>query len=168
MTLNTLTLFRHSCFNRVCISRLISWVLAVAYIHVCVCLLGVLDLFLNFPAFLRWTFSDVMRNILKIVVSLAWSLLLPVCYLHQNNSLDFNKIKNVLSLLNQVKGIPPLYLLAVGLYLLPNVLAAVLFMFPILLRSIENSDYLIIRLLLWWSQVLLFNSTSKFNINSRL
>lgn len=120
----------------------------------CICLLGLLDLFLNFPAFLRWTFSDVMRNILKIVVSLAWSLILPVCYLHQNNSVDLNTIKNVLSVLNQVNGIPPLYLLAVGLYLLPNVLAAVLFMFPILLRSIENSDYLIIRLLLWWSQVL--------------
>lgn len=130
--------------------KLISWVLLW-----CVCLLlGLLDLFLNFPAFLRWTFSDVMRNILKIVVSLAWSLILPVCYLHQNNSVDLNTIKNVLSVLNQVNGIPPLYLLAVGLYLLPNVLAAVLFMFPILLRSIENSDYLIIRLLLWWSQVL--------------
>nr|XP_017248464.1 PREDICTED: callose synthase 5-like isoform X2 [Daucus carota subsp. sativus] len=136
-------------FQKDVLYRLSSIFITAAFLRF---LQSVLDLFLNFPAFLRWTFSDVMRNILKIVVSLAWSLLLPVCYLHQNNSLDFNTIKDVLSLLNQVKGIPPLYLLAVGLYLLPNVLAAVLFMFPILLRSIENSDYLIIRLLLWWSQ----------------
>ncbi|CAK9146928.1 unnamed protein product [Ilex paraguariensis] len=93
-----------------------------------------------------------MRNILKIVVSLAWSVILPICYLHQNNSLAFGKTKDVLSFLNRLKGIPPLYIMVVIIYLLPNLLAAILFIFPMLRRWIENSDWLIVRFLLWWSQ----------------
>ncbi|KAK3008792.1 hypothetical protein RJ639_014255 [Escallonia herrerae] len=114
---------------------------------------SMLDLILNFPGYHRWKFTDVMRNVLKIIVSLAWSIILPLCYLHENNSLAFGRIKDVLSFLNQFKGIPPLYLMAVALYLLPNLLAAVFFIFPMLRRWIENSDWLIIRFLLWWSQI---------------
>ncbi|KAK6152988.1 hypothetical protein DH2020_012627 [Rehmannia glutinosa] len=38
---------------------------------------SILDLFLNFPGYLRWKFTDVLRSILKIIVSLAWSIILP-------------------------------------------------------------------------------------------
>ncbi|XP_021300964.1 callose synthase 5 [Herrania umbratica] len=112
---------------------------------------SVLDLFLNFPGYHRWKFTDVLRNFLKIIVSLAWAIILPLFYMR---ALSFapDKLKDVLSLLRQVKGISPLYLLAVALYLLPNLLAAALFIFPMLRRWIENSDWHIIRLLLWWSQ----------------
>lgn len=118
-------------------------------------IIGVLDLVLNFPGYHRWKFTDVLRNVLKIIVSLAWSIILPLCYVHQNSSVNFNSMKDVLSFLDQFKGIPPLYLFAVALYLLPNLLAAVLFIFPMLRRWIENSDWVIIRFLLWWSQVCL-------------
>ncbi|OMO56217.1 Glycosyl transferase, family 48 [Corchorus olitorius] len=112
---------------------------------------SVLDLVLNFPGYHRWKFTDVLRNILKIIVSLAWAIILPLFYVH---ALSFapDKLKDVLSFLHQVKGISPLYILAVALYLLPNLLAAALFIFPMLRRWIENSDWLIIRFLLWWSQ----------------
>ncbi|KAI5672445.1 hypothetical protein M9H77_12809 [Catharanthus roseus] len=113
---------------------------------------SILDFVLNFPGYHRWRFTDVLRNVLKIIVSLAWSVILPICYLHQNNSFSFGKIKDVLSFLDKVKGIPPLYMIAVIIYLLPNLLAAALFIFPMLRRWIENSDWLIIRFLLWWSQ----------------
>ncbi|XP_022750939.1 callose synthase 5 [Durio zibethinus] len=112
---------------------------------------SVLDLFLNFPGYHRWQFSDVMRNILKIIVSLAWVIILPLFYLRAF-SFAPEKLKDVLSFLHQVKGISPLYIMAVALYLLPNLLAAALFIFPMLRRWIENSDWHIIRLLLWWSQ----------------
>lgn len=115
-------------------------------------IIGVLDLVLNFPGYHRWKFTDVLRNILKIIVSFAWSIILPVCYV-QNSSADINSMRDMLSFLDQFKGIPTLYLFAVALYLLPNLLAAVLFIFPMLRRWIENSDWLIIRFLLWWSQV---------------
>ncbi|XP_010530602.1 PREDICTED: callose synthase 5 [Tarenaya hassleriana] len=112
---------------------------------------SVLDVVLNFPGFHRWRFTDVLRNILKIIVSLAWCIILPLCYA-QSVSFAPGKIKSWLSFLPQVKGVPPLYIMAVALYLFPNVLAAVMFIFPMLRRWIENSDWHIIRLLLWWSQ----------------
>ncbi|KAI3451534.1 hypothetical protein Pfo_008199, partial [Paulownia fortunei] len=113
---------------------------------------SILDLILNFPGYLRWKFTMVLRNILKIIVSLAWSIILPMCYLLQIKSFSFSQIKDVLSFLDKLKGVPPLYIMAVAIYLLPNLLAAVLFVFPMLRRWIENSDWLIIRFLLWWSQ----------------
>ncbi|KAI8540658.1 hypothetical protein RHMOL_Rhmol08G0003600 [Rhododendron molle] len=112
---------------------------------------SMLDLILNFPGYHRWKFTDVMRNILKILVSLAWSVILPLCYVHTFQVAP-DKIKDLLSFLNKVKGIPLLYIIVVAIYLLPNLLAAALFIFPMLRRWIENSDWHIIRFLLWWSQ----------------
>ncbi|KAF8011957.1 hypothetical protein BT93_I0167 [Corymbia citriodora subsp. variegata] len=111
----------------------------------------VLDLVLNFPGYHRWRFSHVSRNVLKILVSLAWTIILPLCYV-QSTTVVPAEIRNFLSFLPQVKGIPPLYIMAVGIYLLSNLLAAVLFIFPMLRRWIESSDWHIIRFLLWWSQ----------------
>ena len=116
--------------------------------------IGVLDIVLNFPGYHRWKFTDVLRNILKVITSFAWSFVLPLSYIHQNDiSMPFGKVENILSSLNQFEGIPSLYLVAVALYLLPNLLAAALFIFPMLRRWIENSDWLITRFFLWWSQV---------------
>ncbi|KAL8528945.1 hypothetical protein ACS0TY_006425 [Phlomoides rotata] len=116
---------------------------------------SILDLVLNFPGYLRWKFSNVLRNILKIIVSLAWSIILPACYVHQNNnsfSWLFGNVRDVLGFLDKIKGLPSLYVVAVVVYLLPNLLAALLFIFPMLRRWIENSDWLIVRFLLWWAQ----------------
>ncbi|CAA7013300.1 unnamed protein product [Microthlaspi erraticum] len=112
---------------------------------------SVLDVILNFPGFHRWKFTDILRNILKIIVSLAWCVVLPLCYA-QSVSFAPGKLKQWLSFLPRVKGVPPLYIMAAALYLLPNVLAAIMFIFPMLRRWIENSDWHIFRLLLWWSQ----------------
>ncbi|KAG5529066.1 hypothetical protein RHGRI_029661 [Rhododendron griersonianum] len=113
---------------------------------------SMLDLILNFPGYHRWTFTDVMRNILKLVVSLAWSLILPLCYV-ASFQVAHEKIQDLLPFLSKVKGIPSLYIIAVAIYLLPNLLAAALFIFPMLRRWIENSDWHITRLLMWWSQI---------------
>ncbi|CAN0831010.1 Callose synthase 5 [Linum grandiflorum] len=40
----------------------------------------ILDLVLNFPGYHRWKFTDVLRSILKIIVSFAWAVILPLCY----------------------------------------------------------------------------------------
>ncbi|KAF7130413.1 hypothetical protein RHSIM_Rhsim10G0135300 [Rhododendron simsii] len=111
-----------------------------------------LDLILNFPGYHRWTFTDMMRNILKLVVSLTWSLILPLCYVASFQVAN-EKIQDLLPFLSKVKGIPSLYIIAVAIYLLPNLLAAALFIFPMLRRWIENSDWHITRLLMWWSQI---------------
>ncbi|RDX94922.1 Callose synthase 5, partial [Mucuna pruriens] len=112
---------------------------------------SILDLALNFPGYHRWKFTDVLRNILKVIVSLLWVIALPLFYVHSfKGAPEF--IKNLLSFLHHPKGIPPLYMFAVAVYLLPNLLAAVIFLFPMLRRWIENSDWHIVRFLLWWSQ----------------
>ncbi|XP_057496432.1 callose synthase 5 [Actinidia eriantha] len=112
---------------------------------------SLLDLVLNFPGYHRRKFTDVMRNILKFLVSLAWSISLPLFYVHTFQVAP-DKIKDLLSFLNKVKGIPPLYIIAVAIYLLPNLLTAVLFIFPMLRRWIENSDWHITRFFMWWAQ----------------
>ncbi|KAD5803428.1 hypothetical protein E3N88_14788 [Mikania micrantha] len=115
---------------------------------------GLLDIILNFPGYHRWKFTCIFRSILKIISSLAWSIILPLCYIHQNDniSMPFGKVEDILSSLNRFERIPSLYLMVVALYLLPNLLSAALFIFPMLRRWIENSDWLIVRFLLWWSQ----------------
>ncbi|KAM3282637.1 callose synthase 5 [Capsicum chacoense] len=113
---------------------------------------SILDITLNFPGYHRWKFTDVLRNVLKIILSLAWCIILPLFYLQQSNSELFTEIKRSLTFLDKMKGIPPLYLMAVAVYLLPNLLTAALFIFPMLRRWIENSDWLVVRFLLWWSQ----------------
>ncbi|KAL5728389.1 hypothetical protein ACHQM5_001481 [Ranunculus cassubicifolius] len=111
----------------------------------------ILDFVLNFPGYHRWKFTDVLRNVFKIVVSLAWLIVLLVFYMKSLPVLPKN-IKDLLTRLPQVNSMPPLYIVAVVLYLLPNILAAVIFIFPMLRRWIENSDWHIVRCLLWWSQ----------------
>uniref|UniRef100_A0A2N9IN91 1,3-beta-glucan synthase n=1 Tax=Fagus sylvatica TaxID=28930 RepID=A0A2N9IN91_FAGSY len=113
-----------------------------------------LDFVLNFPGYHRWRFTAVLRNILKIIVSLAWAIILPIFYVH-SSKLAPEKLKDLLSFLGEVNGISPLYIMAVAIYLLPNLLSAALFIFPMLRRWIENSDWHIIRFLLWWSQEVL-------------
>lgn len=116
-------------------------------------ILGILDLFLNFPGYHRWKFTDVLRNFLKMIVSVAWAIILPMFYVH-SFTVAPAQIRDMLSFLKQINGVPPLYILAVAVYLLPNLLVAALFILPMLRRWIENSDWHIIRFLLWWSQVL--------------
>ncbi|KAH1217044.1 Callose synthase 5 [Glycine max] len=63
-------------------------------------------------------------------------------------------LKQLLFFFKQIRGIPAFYMLAVALYLLPNLLAAVLFLFPMLRRWIENSNWHIVRFFfLWLSQI---------------
>ncbi|KAJ1405051.1 Vacuolar protein sorting-associate protein Vta1/Callose synthase, N-terminal [Sesbania bispinosa] len=112
---------------------------------------SILDLILNFPGHHRWEFTYLLRNILKVIVSLVWVIILPLFYVHSFKGAP-QGVKDFLSFFNQIKGIPPFYMLAVALYMLPNLLAAALFLFPMLRRWIENSDWHIVRLFLWWSQ----------------
>ncbi|XP_057416061.1 callose synthase 5-like [Lotus japonicus] len=112
---------------------------------------SILDLVLNFPGYHRWEFTDVLRNILKVIISLLWVIILPLFYVHSFKGAP-EGLKELLSFFKQIKGIPALYMLAVALYMLPNLLAAALFLFPMLRRWIENSDWHIIRFFLWWSQ----------------
>jgi len=117
---------------------------------------GILDLILNFPGSHRCKFVDILRSILKMIVSAVWAVVLPFFYISTASKVNLLPLKDLDKYLRYVKGVPPLYILAVAVYLIPNILSAALFLFPMFRRWIENSDWHIVRLLLWWSQV--FNS----------
>jgi callose synthase len=89
---------------------------------------GMLDFILNFPGHIRCKFIDVVRNILKIIVSAAWAVILPFFYISTapKANLHLGFLDN---LFVYVKGVPPLYILAVTIYLIPNIISAVLFLF---------------------------------------
>ncbi|CAN0929668.1 Callose synthase 5 [Linum grandiflorum] len=81
---------------------------------------SILDLVLNFPGYHRWKFTNVLRSILKIIVSFAWAVILPLCY-----SGSFKQVvgfTNGMTFLRTVKSIPPIYLFAVVIYMTPNIL----------------------------------------------
>ena len=113
---------------------------------------GILDFVLNFPGHHKCKFLDAMRNILKIIASAAWAVILPFFYISTASKVIL-PIKDLDKWCQYVKGVPPLYILAVAVYLIPNILSAALFLLPCFRRWIENSDWRIVRLLLWWSQV---------------
>lgn len=113
---------------------------------------GVLDLALTIHAYRSMKFMGLLRLFLKLFVSAAWVVILAVCYVHTYNN-PTGLIRTVQKLLGSSWKSPSLYITAVVIYLVPNVLGAVLFVFPMLRRWIENSNWKIVRFLLWWSQV---------------
>ncbi|KAM7275814.1 hypothetical protein ACFE04_017680 [Oxalis oulophora] len=131
------------------ISRIASVFITAAVLRL---LQSMLDLILNFPGYHRWTFTNVLRSILKLIVSFVWAAVLPFCYWKSSTKASTTIDKTLPFLKKEIEGIPPLYLMAVALYIVPNLLAAVVFIFPMIRRWIENSDWHIFRLLLWWSQ----------------
>ncbi|BBH02441.1 hypothetical protein Prudu_012993, partial [Prunus dulcis] len=111
-------------FQKDVLRDLSSIFITAAFLRV---LQSILDIVLNFPGYHRWRFIDVLRNILKIIVSLAWAVILPLFYVHSFKDAP-KQILDVLSFLKKIDGVPALYIMAVAVYLLPNLLAAVLFL----------------------------------------
>ncbi|KAI5078937.1 hypothetical protein GOP47_0006608 [Adiantum capillus-veneris] len=112
----------------------------------------VLDVLLNFKAY---SSVNKLRLFLKLVVAIAWVIALPVCYAHSWDTPN-GILKVIKTWLKQTGKIPSLYITAVIVYLLPNVLGALLFLLPFLRRWIENSNWRIFHYMLWWSQPRLY------------
>ncbi|KAI3949599.1 hypothetical protein MKW92_000964, partial [Papaver armeniacum] len=108
---------------------------------------SILDLCFNYPPFQRMNFMKLFRRYLKIVVNACWLFVLLLSYIHV---IMFPR--KYMAWCPPLRSIPALYMTAVAVYLLPNILAAALFIFPMLQTDIENSDRLIMRFFLWWSQ----------------
>lgn len=93
-----------------------------------------------------------LRYILKAVSAAAWVIILPVSYAYSwKNPSGFGQmIKNWFG---NSPGSPSLFILAVLIYLSPNMLSALLFLFPFIRRGLERSNYKIVMFMMWWSQV---------------
>jgi callose synthase len=112
-----------------------------------------LDIIFNWRARRTMEFAVKLRYVLKFILAVLWVILLPVTYAYilENPTVIFGAIKNWFG--NGRKQ-PTLFGIAVSVYLLPNMLGAVLFAFPFLRRVLEGSDNKFTSFIMWWSQVI--------------
>lgn len=114
-----------------------------------------------FDGILSWkcrrsmSFYVKLRYLLKIVSAAAWVIVLPVTYAYTwENPPGF--AQTIKSWFGSNGNSHSLFILAVVIYLLPNMLAASLFLFPFLRRALEGSHYKVVMLMMWWSQPRLY------------
>lgn len=113
---------------------------------------AVLDILMSYQAFRSLKLLGVLRLILKLFTSAAWVIILTVCYVHTWNNPQ-GLIKAIQNLLGNSWQSSYLYVAAVVVYLIPNIIGGFFFLFPMLRRWIESSNWKVVRFLLWWSQV---------------
>lgn len=113
---------------------------------------AVIDVILSWKARQTMPFYVKLRYILKVLSAAAWVIVLPVTYAYS--------WKNPPGLGQTIKkwfgnspSSPSLFILAILIYLSPNMLSSLLFLFPLVRRLLERSNYKIVMLIMWWSQV---------------
>ncbi|CAL4963325.1 unnamed protein product [Urochloa decumbens] len=101
---------------------------------------------------MKWTM--IVRYLLKFIVAIAWMIILPVTY---SSSIKYpsgaGKILNswIGNWYNQ-----SVYNVAIVIYMIPNILAALFFLLPPLQNLMERSNSRIFVLLMWWIQPRLY------------
>ncbi|KAK7856260.1 callose synthase 3 [Quercus suber] len=116
---------------------------------------AVLDVILGWKAQRSMSFHVKLRYIFKVVSAAAWVIVLPVTYAYTwENPPGF--AQTIKSWFGNNSSSPSLFILAVIMYLSPNMLAAILFLFPFIRRFLERSNYKIVMLMMWWSQPRLY------------
>lgn len=113
---------------------------------------AVLDLILSWKARRSMSAFVMLRYVLKAVSAAAWVIVLPVTYAYSwKNPSGF--AQTIRSWFGNGPSSSSLFILAIVIYLSPNMLSALLFMFPFIRRHLERSNYKIMMLMMWWSQV---------------
>ncbi|KAL0362534.1 UNVERIFIED_CONTAM: Callose synthase 7 [Sesamum calycinum] len=113
-----------------------------------------LDIVLSFNAWRSLKFGQILRYLLKFAAAAFWLVVMPVTY-----SRSFQNPSGILRFFNSLGAdwqTQSLYNYLVAIYLVPNVLAALLFLFPFLRRTMERSNWRIITILMWWAQPKLY------------
>jgi len=95
----------------------------------------------------------VLRLVLKLLTSAAWVIVLTICYVRTWVNPQ-GLIGEIQKWLGRSLESSYLYVAAVVVYLVPNFIGACFFLFPMIRRWIESSNWTVVRVLLWWSQVL--------------
>lgn len=116
---------------------------------------AVLDIIMSWKSRHSMSFHVKLRYLFKAVAAAAWVVVLPVTYAYSwKNPPEFAQtIKNWFG---NGSSSPSLFIIAVLFYLSPNMLSALLFVFPFIRRYLERSDYKIVSLVMWWSQPRLY------------
>ncbi|CAA2967687.1 callose synthase 7-like isoform X1 [Olea europaea subsp. europaea] len=115
---------------------------------------AVLDITLTVNAWRNLKFTQILRYLLKFVVAAFWVVLMP--YAYSRSVTNPSGIMRFFSNLGADWQNQSLYNYCVAIYLIPNILAVFLFLFPFLRRTMERSNQRIISLFMWWAQPKLY------------
>ncbi|GJN39410.1 hypothetical protein PR202_gb28527 [Eleusine coracana subsp. coracana] len=116
---------------------------------------ALLDIVFGWKARKSMSFAVKLRYVLKLVSAAAWVVILPVTYAYTWEN-PTGLARTIKSWLGDGQNQPSLYILAIVIYLAPNILASMLFLFPFLRRFLESSNVKVITFMMWWSQPRLF------------
>lgn len=116
-----------------------------------ICFAATLDIILSFYAWKSLRFSQILRYILKFAVAATWAVVLPIGYSSSVQN-PTGLVKFFSSWIGNWRT-QSFYNYCVVIYLIPNLLAALLFLLPPLRKAMERSNVPIIVLLMWWAQV---------------
>ncbi|KAF9682829.1 hypothetical protein SADUNF_Sadunf05G0148900 [Salix dunnii] len=111
-----------------------------------------LDIILSLNAWRSLKVTQILRYLLKFVVAAAWAVVLPIGY--SSSVLNPTGLVKFFSTWSMDWQNQSFYTYAVVIYLIPNVLAALLFVLPPLRRTMERSNWWIVTLIMWWAQIL--------------
>ncbi|CAH2038837.1 unnamed protein product [Thlaspi arvense] len=117
---------------------------------------AVLDISLSWKARHSMSFHVKLRYLLKAGAAAGWVVVMPVAYAYS--------WKDASGFAQTIKGwfgghshsSPSLFIVAILIYLSPNMLSGLLFLFPFIRRYLERSDFKIMMLMMWWSQPRLY------------
>ena len=121
-----------------------------------------LDIILSLNAWRSLKVTQILRYLLKFVVAAAWALVLPIGY--SSSVLNPTGLVKFFSTWSMDWQNQSFYIYAVAIYLIPNVLAALLFVLPPLRRTMERSNWRIVTLIMWWAQASI-SSTLTFDLS---
>ncbi|XAR49505.1 1,3-beta-glucan synthase [Bertholletia excelsa] len=113
-----------------------------------------LDIILSWNAWGSLRFTQILRYILKFAVAAFWLVVMPIAY-----SKSLLNPTGLVKFFSQWPGDwwgQSFYSYCVAIYLIPNVLATLLFFVPPLRRSLERSNWRIVVLMMWWAQPKLY------------
>ncbi|XP_030462869.1 callose synthase 7 isoform X2 [Syzygium oleosum] len=113
-----------------------------------------LDIILSLSAWKSMRFTQILRYILKFVLAAVWAVVLPIGY----SSLVQNPtgVLKFFSTWGRDWRNESFFYYAIAIYMMPNVLAAMLFFVPYLRRNMERSSMFPITVLMWWPQPKLY------------
>ncbi|KAK6287062.1 hypothetical protein POUND7_013241 [Theobroma cacao] len=113
-----------------------------------------LDIILSLNAWRSLKITQILRFLLKFAVAAVWAVVLPIGYSSSVQN-PTGLVKFFSSWAKDWRN-ESFYNYAVAIYLIPNILAAILFLLPPLRKAMERSNLRIITFIMWWAQPKLY------------
>ncbi|KAL3754841.1 hypothetical protein ACJRO7_002007 [Eucalyptus globulus] len=113
-----------------------------------------LDIILSLNAWKSMRYTQILRYILKFVMAAVWAIVLPISYF---SLMQYpTQVLKFLSSQGRDWRNQSFFNYAIAIYMIPNVLGAILFFVPHLRRTMDRSTMFPITVLMWWAQPKLY------------